>query len=83
MRSSAIITIPNSATRRGCPPTSSPRPSTPESGRGTSPTYLDRIDNTVQHSWLMEIARTFHGFRDDRITPGNIDKLYDRRRSRG
>ncbi len=32
-------------------------------------TYLDRIDNTVQYSWLMEIARTFHGFAHDRITP--------------
>src|SRR5436305_6396624 len=28
-------------------------------------TYLDRIDNTVQYGWLMEIARTFHGFSHD------------------
>src|SRR6478672_7508687 len=27
--------------------------------------YLDRIDNTVQHSWLLEIARTFHDFPGD------------------
>jgi len=40
--------------------------------------YLDRIDNTVQFSWLMEIVRTFHGFAPDRITPENIDALYDR-----
>ena len=40
--------------------------------------YLDRIDNTIQHSWLMEIARTFHGFEGDRITPETIDALYDR-----
>jgi glucuronate isomerase len=40
--------------------------------------YLDRIDNTVQHSWLMEIVRTFHGFADDRITPETIDALYDK-----
>ncbi|WP_435008132.1 glucuronate isomerase [Tundrisphaera lichenicola] len=40
--------------------------------------YLDRIDNTVQYSWLLEIARTFHEFPHDRITPENIDDLYDR-----
>lgn len=46
--------------------------------------YLDRIDNTVQASWLLEIARTFHGFPHDRITPDNVDELYDRAdRSRG
>ncbi len=36
--------------------------------------YLDRIDNTVQYSWLLEIARTFHGFPHDRITPGTIER---------
>jgi glucuronate isomerase len=41
-------------------------------------TYLDRIDNTVQFSWLMEIVRTFHGFAPDRITLDNVDALYDR-----
>ncbi len=40
--------------------------------------YLDRIDNTVQYSWLAEIARTFHGLDGDRITPGNVDALADR-----
>ncbi len=40
--------------------------------------FLDRIDNTVQYSWLLEIARTFHGFTEDRITPANIGDLYDR-----
>jgi glucuronate isomerase len=39
--------------------------------------YLDRIDSTVQYSWLLEIARTFHGFPHDRITPGNIGELID------
>src|ERR1700759_3209388 len=39
---------------------------------------LDRIDNTVQYSWLIEIARTFHDFPHDRITPANLDDLYDR-----
>ena len=40
--------------------------------------YLDRIDNTVQYSWLVEIARTFHGFPHERITPANIGDLYDK-----
>jgi glucuronate isomerase len=40
--------------------------------------YLDRIDNTVQYSWLIEICRTFYGFAHDRITPGNVGELYDR-----
>jgi glucuronate isomerase len=40
--------------------------------------YLHAIDNTVQHSWLLEIARTFHEFPHDRITPETIDALYDR-----
>src|SRR3954451_23594936 len=34
--------------------------------------YLHRFDNTVQYSWLVEIAQTFHGFRHDRIHPQNI-----------
>jgi glucuronate isomerase len=40
--------------------------------------YLDRIDNTVQSSWLLEIARTFYGWPHDRITLDLIDALYDR-----
>jgi glucuronate isomerase len=40
--------------------------------------HLDRIDNTVQYSWLLEIARTFHDFPHDRLTPETIDELYDR-----
>ncbi len=40
--------------------------------------YLDRIDSTVQYSWLMEIARTFYGFPYDRITPANVGELLDR-----
>jgi glucuronate isomerase len=39
--------------------------------------YLDRIDNTTQYSWLMEIARTFHHFPYDRISPRNIGELYE------
>jgi glucuronate isomerase len=40
--------------------------------------FLGRIDNTVQYSWLLEIARTFHGFSHDRITPQNVGELYER-----
>jgi glucuronate isomerase len=40
--------------------------------------YLDRIDSTVQYSWLLEIARTFYRFPRDRITPGNVGELLDR-----
>src|SRR5262249_11288079 len=40
--------------------------------------YLDRIDSTVQYSWLLEIARTFHRFPHDRITPRTITELLDR-----
>jgi glucuronate isomerase len=39
---------------------------------------LETIDNTVQYSWLLEIARTFYDFPHDRITPANIGALYDR-----
>jgi glucuronate isomerase len=37
--------------------------------------YLDRIDSTVQYSWLLEIAKTFHRFPHDRITPENLGEL--------
>ena len=40
--------------------------------------YLERIDNTVQYAWLLEIARTFYGFAHDRLSPQNIGELYDR-----
>ena len=39
---------------------------------------LETIDSTVQYSWLLEIARTFHQFPHDRITPGNVGELVDR-----
>jgi glucuronate isomerase len=40
--------------------------------------YLDRIDSTVQYSWLLEIAWTLHRFPHDRITPKNIGELVER-----
>ncbi len=45
--------------------------------------YLDRIDSTIQYSWLLEIARTFHRFPHDRITPRTIGELLDRADHRG
>jgi len=40
--------------------------------------HLGAIDNTVQYSWLLEIARTFHDFPHDRIDPDTVGDLYDR-----
>ncbi|WP_165067690.1 glucuronate isomerase [Paludisphaera rhizosphaerae] len=39
---------------------------------------LSNLDNTVQYSWLIEIAKTFHDFPHDRIGPDNIAGLYDK-----
>lgn len=38
--------------------------------------WLERIENTVQYSWLLEIAETFHGFSGGRIGPDTIDGLW-------
>lgn len=37
--------------------------------------WLDRIDNTVQYSWLAEIGRAFHGLDAERLDPGAIAEL--------
>ncbi|MBI3410477.1 MAG: glucuronate isomerase [Planctomycetes bacterium] len=39
--------------------------------------HLDRIDNTSQYSWFLEIARTFLGFKGDRVTEKDADALWD------
>jgi glucuronate isomerase len=39
--------------------------------------HMDRIDNTVQYSWFLEIARTFLGFEGRRLSAGDADALYD------
>jgi glucuronate isomerase len=39
--------------------------------------HLDRIDNTVQYGWFLEIARTFLGFRGERVTTADADALWD------
>jgi glucuronate isomerase len=38
---------------------------------------LGPIDNTIQYSWFVEIAQSFFGFTEDRVTPKNWEKLYD------
>src|SRR5262245_36312238 len=39
--------------------------------------YLDRIDNTVQYSWFLDICRTFLGFEGKHITPADGGWLCD------
>ena len=39
--------------------------------------FLERFDNTAQHAWFVEIARTFLGFAGDRVTAADADTLFD------
>ena len=39
--------------------------------------HLDRIDNTAQYSWFLEIARTFLGFKGERVSEADCDALCD------
>jgi glucuronate isomerase len=39
--------------------------------------YLDRIDNTAQYAWFLDICRTFLGFRGDRVGAGDTAALWD------
>jgi len=39
--------------------------------------HMDRYDNTAQYGWFLDIARTFLGFRGDRITAADADPLFD------
>ena len=39
--------------------------------------FLDRFDNTAQHAWFAEIARTFLNFPGDRIAAADADALFD------
>ena len=38
---------------------------------------IEPLENTVQYSWLLEIARDFFGFDEQRITAKNWESLYD------
>ena len=50
----------------------------PKEKVGRLVTMLDRLENTVQVSWLLEICRAFFDFDDDNITADNWEPLYDR-----
>jgi glucuronate isomerase len=39
--------------------------------------HMDRFDNTTQYAWFLDIARTFLGFRGDRVTAADADSLFD------
>ncbi len=38
---------------------------------------IEPLENTVQYNWLLEIAREFFGFSDERITAKNWEALFD------
>ena len=38
---------------------------------------LGPLENTIQYSWLIELAQSHFGFQSDRITPANWEPLYD------
>jgi glucuronate isomerase len=40
--------------------------------------YLGALENTIQSSWLIEMAQVFFGFEDEAITVSNWEALYDR-----
>ena len=39
--------------------------------------YLERLDNTTQYAWFLDIARNFLGFTGDRISAADADRLFD------
>jgi len=39
--------------------------------------YLGPLNNTIQHSWLVEMAQSFFGFEGDHIDASNWEGLYD------
>ncbi len=40
--------------------------------------HLGSIENTIQHSWLIEMLQTFFGFEEDRLSGDNWEAIYDR-----
>lgn len=40
-------------------------------------TWLEPLDNTIQYSWLIEMAQRLFGFAGDRLTSDNWEQLYD------
>lgn len=39
--------------------------------------HMDRYDNTAQYAWFVDIAKSFLGFKGDRITAKDADPLFD------
>src|SRR5450755_4081943 len=39
--------------------------------------HMNRIDNTAQYRWFLEIAQTFLGFKGDRVSGSDCDSLCD------
>lgn len=39
--------------------------------------HLGPLENTIQYSWLIEMCRVFFAFEGDRITPDNVDELFE------
>jgi glucuronate isomerase len=39
--------------------------------------HMDRFDNTAQYAWFLDIARTFLGFRGDRLGAADAASLFD------
>ena len=39
--------------------------------------HMDRLDNTVQYAWFLEIARTFLDFDGERVTAADADALWE------
>ncbi|NLX54143.1 MAG: amidohydrolase [Planctomycetaceae bacterium] len=39
--------------------------------------HLEPLQNTIQYSWLIDIARSFFGFADEHVTRDNWEGLYD------
>jgi glucuronate isomerase len=39
--------------------------------------HMDRIDNTAQYAWLLEIARAFLGYQGERLSANDADWLFD------
>src|SRR3954462_8251917 len=40
--------------------------------------FSERFDTTVQHGWLVEIARTYLGFAGERLTADDVNALFDK-----
>src|SRR5262245_14985913 len=39
--------------------------------------FMDRYDNTVQYGWFADIAQTFLGFKGNRVSAADADRLFD------